>query len=485
MRRIILLKRNDSLQRAWETRSFAPALDAAGAGAKVKGFELEPKVFPIPVFGRRSDTQALSPHVEYGSRALQGTPSEVAYAMVGHFDDQDAVERLKSEKGDNVIGVYADPEILPAPVYCQASGEGDYQDVRKALGVTKLRAAGLQGKGVRIAVMDTGIHGAHPAPDGKPIQGRIVYGYRPGMAAGSYRGGSSAINHGTMVAFDSLLGAPAAQILDYAIIPATGEAWQAFLSDALAAVADLLEYFKKKPGPLVVNNSWALFDRRDDAPAGSAENYSANGDHPFNQIVGALVDAGADVLFAAGNCGKECPDGRCGKQDKGQGNSIHGANSHPKVITVAAVTVKKVRLGYSSQGPGGLNNRKPDLAAFSHFAGSGVYKADGGTSAASPVAAGIVAALRQALPKLSPGEMKAILQRTATAVGSAWNYDTGYGIIDGYKALQAAKSAKPVKSLQASKTAAKKRPHEPAWMQQPTTAEERAAHVMRLRAAAK
>src|SRR5437870_6164565 len=130
MRRIILLKRNDSLQRAWETRSFAPAVDAAGAGAKVKGFELEPKVYPIPVFGRRSDAQALSPHVEYGSRALQGTPSEVAYAMVGHFDDQDAVERLKSEKGDNVIGVYADPEILPAPVYCQASGEGDYQDVR-------------------------------------------------------------------------------------------------------------------------------------------------------------------------------------------------------------------------------------------------------------------------------------------------------------------------------------------------------------------
>jgi len=93
-----------------------------------------------------------------------------------------------------------------------------------------------------------------------------------------------------------------------------------------------------------------------------------------------------------------------------------------------------------------------------------------------------VAALRHALPKLSPGEMKAILQRTATAVGSAWNYDTGYGIIDGYKALQAAKSAKPAK---AAKTGVKKKPHEPAWMQQPTTAEERAAHVMKLRAAAK
>src|SRR5438309_4463784 len=56
--------------------------------------------------------------------------------------------------------------------------------------------------------------------------------------------------------------------------------------------------------------SWGLFDRASDAPIGSPENYSANPDHPFNQVTGALVAAGADVFFAAGNCGAGCPDGR-------------------------------------------------------------------------------------------------------------------------------------------------------------------------------
>src|SRR5439155_103013 len=82
-----------------------------------------------------------------------------------------------------------------------------------------------------------------------------------------------------------------------------------------------------------------------------------------------------------------CPNARCGAGDTGPGQSIHGANSHPDVVTVAAVTVTDRRLGYSSQGPGGLDSRKPDLAGLSQFAGSGIYEADSGTSAASPVAA--------------------------------------------------------------------------------------------------
>src|SRR5207249_1064073 len=136
-----------------------------------------------------------------------------------------------------------------------------------------------------------------------------------------------------------------------------------------AAFADLVERVSAAPGRWVVNNSWGLFDRASDAPVGSPENYSANPDHPFNQVTGALVAAGADVFFAAGNCGADCPDGRCGAGDTGPGASIHGANSHPDVVTVAAVTVTDRRLGYSSQGPGALYSRKPDLAGFSHFKG--------------------------------------------------------------------------------------------------------------------
>src|SRR5437879_5432061 len=161
---------------------------------------------------------------------------------------------------------------------------------------------------------------------------------------------------------------------------------------------------------------------------------------PFNQITGSLVAAGADVFFAAGNCGADCPDGRCGAGDTGPGASIHGANSHPDVVTVAAVTVTDRRLGYSSQGPGALYSRKPDLAGFSHFKGSGIYPADGGTSAASPVAAGVAAALRQrfATDRLAPAQLKGLLQRTARDLGGdGWDYDLGYGVIDAAAALQA------------------------------------------------
>jgi hypothetical protein len=40
--------------------------------------------------------------------------------------------------------------------------------------------------------------------------------------------------------------------------------------------------------------------------------------------------------------------------------SIAGANSHPDVISIAGVSVRRERVGYSSQGPGRLAKQKPD-----------------------------------------------------------------------------------------------------------------------------
>src|SRR2546421_106148 len=258
---------------------------------------------------------------------------------------------------------------------------------------------------------------------------------RPG-----YVPGTSAPNHGTMVAYDVRIAAPDAQLLDYALLTSRAGTWAAFLSDAIAAFADLVERVNATPGRWVVTNSWGLFDRAGDAPIGSAENYSANPDHPFNQITGALVAAGADVFFAAGNCGADCPDERGGAGDTGPGASIHGANSHPDALTVAAVTVTNRRLGYSSQGPGALYSGKPDPPGLSHFKGSGIYPVDGGTSAATPVAAGVAAALRQAraTDSLAPAQLKGLLQRTARDLGGdGWDYDLGYGVIDAAAALKA------------------------------------------------
>ena len=207
-----------------------------------------------------------------------------------------------------------------------------------------------------------------------------------------------------------------------------------FLSDAVRGFSRLLEIMTgpDAPAALVVNNSWGMFHPSWDFEVGHPGNYSDNPDHPFNMVVESLEDAGADILFAAGNCGTQCPDSRCqGATSEG----IFGANSSASVLCVAGVTVDDVRLGYSTQGPGRLAADKPDIAAYTHFSGSGVYAndVDGGTSAACPVAAGMVAAIRSRYPAaaLSPAQLRNLIRRSASDLGAqGFDYDHGYGVIN-------------------------------------------------------
>ena len=214
------------------------------------------------------------------------------------------------------------------------------------------------------------------------------------------------------------------------------------LSDAVLAFSKLLGIVQGMAAgrrSLVVTNSWGMFDPAWDFPVGHPGNYSDNPAHPFNVIVASLESAGADILFAAGNCGRDCPDGRC---RFGATRPICGANSHPSVLSIAGVDTQRRRVGYSSQGPGRLDPDKPDLSAYTHFVGSGVYPEDGGTSAACPVAAGVVAAVREKYPSsvLSPAELRALLRKTAEDLGgTGFDLDFGWGVIDGV-ALAAALS---------------------------------------------
>ncbi len=451
-RRIVLIRSRDWLAAAWESRSYGPAGASLAGEIRVSGLEFDEGFHPVRVGGRLgAPSQTVSASgFDYGASSPITT-----YAVRADLADQDAIERLRRDRRDDVVGVFADPRIeLCAPVYCGSKAVGDAHDVAARLGVETLRHAGCTGKGVRLAVVDTGIDGSRI-----PVAG----GWSPRKG---YKPGTAAPDHGTMCAFDAMIAAPDARILDYALMQSTGETWSAFLSDAIAAFADLMDLLGREPGTLVVTNSWGMFDRSEDAPIGSPENYSANPDHPFNQIAGSLVAAGADVLFAAGNCGEQCPDGRCGTGDRGPGASIHGANSHPDVITVAAVTVTRRRLGYSSQGPGGLARRKPDVAAYSHFRGSDVYPVDGGTSAACPVAAGVVTALRERRPTagLTPYQLKAVLQRSAADIeGDGWDFDLGYGVVDAAATAAALKltSQAPEKPAPAPKKPSPPKPRLP------------------------
>jgi subtilisin family serine protease len=306
--------------------------------------------------------------------------------------------------------------------------------VAKLLSVSKLASHQMTGKGVYLAIVDTGISVAHLKSKGRTPKLDVMKSWTP--AGVTTTPGKHPVDHGTMCAYDAGIAAPKATYLDYAVLLSRtpgATAMAGLLSDAVLAYSKLRNILNAMPvskRAMVISNSWGMFSPTWDFPPGHPGNYSDNPNHPFNIIVASLEAAGADILFAAGNCGRNCPDGRC---NFGTTPPICGANSHPLVLSIAGVDTKKGRVGYSSQGPGRLAARKPDVSAYTHFVGSGVYPEDGGTSAACPVAAGVVAAIRSKHPasKLSPLQLRALIYKTAEDRGNTgYDFDYGFGIIN-------------------------------------------------------
>jgi hypothetical protein len=342
------------------------------------------------------------------------------------------------------VGESSDADVIArAPKICPASPPlGTARHVAARIGVPWLRRRRMDGRGVFLAIVDTGINLAHLRSKG--LSPRLDP-HRSWMARSGDTAGNLPVGHGTMVAYDAMIAAPRATLLDIALLRSTrrgGSVMAGLLSDAIKAYAHLYRIIRRpfRPGTLtslVVNNSWGMFHDSWDFPIGHPGRYADNPAHPFNRIVGVLEHAGADILFAAGNCGRECPDGRCRSVTNA---GIYGANSHPLVTTVAGVDVLKRRVGYSTSGPGKLQYLKPDVCGYTHFRGSDVYSADGGTSAATPVVAGLVAAFRSRFPfnpadfRTSPAAICNLLTRTAEDRGSiGFDFDFGWGIADGHK----------------------------------------------------
>ena len=345
------------------------------------------------------------------------------------FADWDpALHDIRDEPTEAVVGL--DVPGAPAGLDCRPFRPGVEIDViRELLGVAALWDDGYQGGGVIVGIIDEGIDGTvYP----------VVGGFsRPGAQA---PGTAPITSHGSMCAADVLVAAPEAKLYDYPFlgVPNSG--------GALAMFQAVLDQRRIDGTPQLTSNSYGFVGvpPQDRFPTHEIWDLA----HPIHRKVREVVGSGAPALFAAGNCGENCPSTRCQPTGIGPGRSIHASNSLVEVITIAAVNSRHERIGYSSQGPGMFEREKPDLSAYSHlFANFGPGRPggdtqtpfDNGTSAATPVAAGVAALLVNARSGVTPTDLRAALVDGATSDGSGWSPDFGRGVVNAAAAYEALK----------------------------------------------
>lgn len=365
-----------------------------------------------------------------------------------------------------------------------------------AIGVGALHDLGFTGKGMQIAIVDSGIDATHADLKDHVVHNvKIVgpeYAYQPADAApgnlylmfdeGPYSNTDLSNGHGTMCAgiaaadghtSPTQLGvAPDADLIGYS----TGYALE--LIAVVAAFDHILDHSAGGNGPDwgidVVSNSWmrgqsgAFFDPAD----------------PLAVATRALTDRGIVVVFAGGNGG-----------DVETEMTLNSAVS-PWSITVAATGIDNARASYSSNGlemdnaaPVALREGHarfdgdqlglyhPSIAAPGGTEAAGITTSctptgpgkggactpDGtatgyGTSFAAPHVAGLVALLRQARPDLTVAQIRQTLESTAvpTADGAPF-WQVGFGRVDALAALKMVQSRKFEKELAAAHRAATQR----------------------------
>lgn len=346
------------------------------------------------------------------------------------------------------------------------SGNGPDDDIPAVMDDVARQQYALDGTGVGIAIIDSGVFNHDDLQNANGTGSRIVYSesFVPGDPSTN-----DAYGHGTHVAgilagsgHDSQGGypvqyigvAPNANIINLRVLDANGVGTD---SQVIAAIQRAIQ-LKNTYNIRVINLSLGrpIF-----------ESYTLD---PVCQAVEAAWNSGIVVVVAAGNAGR---DNSLGTQGYA---TINAPGNDPNVITVGATKTNGTpsRLddtvaSYSSKGPTLLDHvAKPDLVApgnriislaspgstlFSSLldlniqpvttcllgncttGASGKYLRLSGTSMATPIVAGAAALMVQKDPTLTPDTIKARMMKTAWKgyPGNSWGYDTkGYGYLSQY-----------------------------------------------------
>jgi serine protease AprX len=341
----------------------------------------------------------------------------------------------------------------------------DTAQSKKALKVDQVRAAkpqglGLTGKGVTVAVIDSGLDTSHPdfaerVKASYNFEGAWLWDAYQDGAIGDFVATTTApyatvdeIGHGTHVAAtvggsgaaaktgagsgaDYSGMAPGVDFVGFKVASAAQGVvydfgWEA---NAMAAIEYLMEN-NKTLGVSIVQNSWGIFEVTDPDS------------EPIIQMIRAAVGKGFIFVFSAGNSGP----------DK---NTVGWPGAMGNVITVGSTlkTAPYAMSDFSSRGPQ-VDLTAPGSDIVSARSKGAVidlqndatpvedrpyYMAISGTSMSSPHVAGIVALLKQAYPGLTGPVAEEILERTAADLGAKGKDDDyGWGFVDAFKAARVA-----------------------------------------------
>ncbi|MEC3195641.1 S8 family serine peptidase [Bacillus cereus] len=431
-----IVKTNDSLKRVLveilvPKRQNNMSISNLAIGLNINSFQLDSDYPPVPISPPPSfSANAADEVVLIRGNIEQGKIQDLKnHPQVIDVWDDPVVEHFNHKTvQDSEISTSNTSEALStcpiSPCDCDSgTAKGTLTEVAQYLGVNKIWDAGFKGEGIVIGIVDGGITaiGRTPRPGETAKIPRVIGGFPSDWGTTAADWG----DHGNMTATDALGMAPQAQVYDIRISGASTP--ESTVSNALQGYQWAIQQHRTNGTPHILSNSWGIYQKS------WAPSYAENPNHPFTRKVVEAINEGILVLFAAGNCGETCPTGRCGT-DTGPGKSIWGANGHPQVMTVGAVNKNENWIGYSSQGPAALDPNKPDFCSISHF--KGYTASDNGTSAACPIAAGVVALLKQANPTLTQDKVKSVLRSTAKDIGSiGQDRNSGAGIIQAKRAF--------------------------------------------------
>ncbi|MFG2357696.1 S8 family serine peptidase [Streptomyces sp. NPDC048521] len=281
----------------------------------------------------------------------------------------------------------------------------DLAESNAQIGTPTAWEAGLTGKGVTVAVLDTGADLSHP-----DLRGRVsrTQSFIDGQEVADRNG------HGTHVT--STVGGSGA---------ASDGKEKGVAPDATLAVGKVLsDQGSGSESQIIAGMEWAARDvhaRIVSMSLGSTE--PSDGTDPMAQAVNTLSrETGALFVVAAGNTGAPSSIGSPGAADL--------------ALTVGAVDAADQAAYFTSAGPRyGDNALKPDLsapgvdilAARSQLVpGSGAYTSMSGTSMATPHVAGVAALLAEEHPDWTGARLKDALMSTSGQL-DAPAYTSGAG----------------------------------------------------------